>query len=403
MASTSTGARKRKNEESLAFHEVAPSASTSASTLQEKPRYDVFINHRGPDVKHTLATRIYNVLKDMNVTAFLDSEELEYGDFLPTTLQSAMHSASIHIAIFSENYAKSPWCLAELSFMLTTGAKIVPVFYHVEPTDLRYVEQGKGIYVDAFVQYEKKHRYSPQKLQEWKMALKNVSCYKGQIIKNNDDEMGFLKNIVNIVLKEINNVPLVVANHPVGLEETVIDFEKNALQSSQEGVQIVGIWGMGGSGKTTLAKTLYNKISSSMEKSSFIFDVRDGATKGMLHNKQIQLLKDLGVKEEDRKFDNIEQGMAILAKTLRSVKVLIVLDDVDHADQLYALLPVKDRLGGGSLIIITTREYEVLKSKGISSVYKMRALDPFYSEQLFCWHAFSQSVPLNGFEELTNF
>ncbi|GLJ38063.1 hypothetical protein SUGI_0774780 [Cryptomeria japonica] len=401
MASTSTAGRKRKNEDN-AFDEVAPSASTSASTLLEKPCYDVFINHRGPDVKHTLASTIYNILKEIKVTAFLDSEELEYGDFLPTTLESVMRSASIHIAIFSENYAKSPWCLAELSFMLKTGAKIIPVFYYVEPTDLRYVAQGKGIYVDAFVQYDMKGRYSPEKLQEWKAALHNVSFYDGQIIKNNDDEMRLLKKIVNIVMKEVNNVPLVVANHPVGLEETIEDFEMNTLQSDHgdRGVQIVGIWGMGGSGKTTLAKYLYNKKSSSMERSSFIFDVRDGAVKGVLHNKQIQLLKDLGVKKEDRKFDNIEQGKALLKRNLRSVRVLIVLDDLDHVDQLDALLPAKDSLGWGSLIIVTTRENEVLRSKGISSVYKMKALDPFYAEQLFCWHAFLQSIPLSGFEKL---
>ncbi|GLJ38064.1 hypothetical protein SUGI_0774790 [Cryptomeria japonica] len=313
-----------------------------------------------------------------------------------------MRNASVHIAIFSENYANSPWCLAELSFMLKTGAKIIPVFYYVEPTDLRYVPQGKGIYVDAFEEYDMKGRCSPEKLQEWKLALNNVSFYVGQIIKNNEDERRFLKNIVNIVLKEINKAPLVVANHPVGLEETLLDFEMNTLQSGHgdRAVQIVGIWGMGGSGKTTLAKHFYNKKSSSMERCSFIFDVRDSATKGMLQNKQIQLLKDLGVKK-DLTFDSIEQGKAFLKKHLTSARVLIVLDDVDHADQLDALLPVKDNLlWGGSLIIVATRDNEALRSKGICSVYKMRALDHLYANQLFCWHAFSKSIPFIGFEKL---
>ncbi|XP_057839616.2 disease resistance protein RUN1-like [Cryptomeria japonica] len=176
------------------------------------------------------------------------------------------------------------------------------------------------------------------------------------------------------------------------------DFEMNTLQSDQA-VQIVGIWGMGGSGKTTLAKHLYNKKSSSMQRSSFIFDVRDGATKGVLQKKQIQLLNDLGVKK-DIKFDNIEQGKAFLTRHLTSVRVLIALDDVDDVDQLDALLPVKDTLGSGSLIIVTTREKEVLRSKGISRVYEMKALDQLYGRQLFSWHAFSKSIPLVGFEKL---
>ncbi|GLJ33420.1 hypothetical protein SUGI_0672590 [Cryptomeria japonica] len=399
-ASTSTTERIPENEDMGAFEEIAPPLSTFASTLSKKPCYDVFINHRGPDVKQTLASSIYNILDNMGVTAFLDSEELEYGDFLPTTLQAAMRSALLHVAIFSPNYAKSAWCLAELSFMLKTGAKILPIFYNVNPTDLRWVAQGKGVYVDAFLQYENKRRYSPEKLAEWKKALHDVSFYTGGIIDNNDDEARVLKNIASCVLKVKQDVPLVVAKHPVGLKETVQDFEMTMLQSAErdQGIQIVGVWGMGGSGKTTLIKEIYNKISSSMERSSFLFDVRDAAAKGMLHDKQKKLLRDLGARGVE--FDNIEEGIGVLSRHLRYVRVLIVLDDVDHVEQLDALLPTKGSLGRGSLIIVITRDIDILKSWGISSVYKMKALDPKHAEQLFCWHAFLQAYPLNGFDEL---
>ncbi|GLJ16628.1 hypothetical protein SUGI_0285410 [Cryptomeria japonica] len=263
----------------------------------------------------------------MKLMVFLDSEELEYGDFFPTTLEAAMRSAPLHIAIFSENYAKSSWCLAELSYMLKVGAKIIPVFYHVEPK--------------AFKGHEQKGRYSLEQLEEWKRALYNISFYNGQIIRTNDDEMRLLKNIVNCALKQITNVPLVVAKHPVGLKEIVQDFEVNTLQSAQgdQLVQIVGICGMGGSGKTTLAKELYNKISSSMVRSSIVFEVRDAAAKGLLHEKQ---KNDLGIK--GKAFYNIEEGMGNLSRCLTSVRVLIVLDDVDNVEQLDALLPAKDNL-----------------------------------------------------------
>ncbi|GLJ52806.1 hypothetical protein SUGI_1124910 [Cryptomeria japonica] len=132
---------------------------------------------------------------------------------------------------------------------------------------------------------------------------------------------------------------------------------------------------MGGSGETTLSKELYKRRTSSMERSSFIYDIREA--KDQLHNKQIQLLEDLGVNET---FDSLSQGKAILARHLRSFKVLIVMDDVDHANQLDALLPIKDNLQKASLIIVTTRERQVLTSWGISLVYKMRALDQMNAE-----------------------
>jgi len=183
MASTS---RLPENELTNAFEEVAPSASTygRSTMLVKKLPYDVFINHRGLDVKHTLAATLYNTFTGMGLRVFLDSEELELGDFLPAEIEDAMRSASLHIAVFSLNYAQSPWCLAELSFMLKTGNHIVPVFYHVQPHDVRYAE--KGVYADAFSHHKKKRRYTSEKLQEWKNALYSVSYNVGHTVNNKE-------------------------------------------------------------------------------------------------------------------------------------------------------------------------------------------------------------------------
>ncbi|GLJ33641.1 hypothetical protein SUGI_0676310 [Cryptomeria japonica] len=396
MASTS---RNPELEITNAFEGIAPSASTSGrSTMPErKLPYDVFINHRGPDVKDTLAATLYKTLTDMGLRVFLDKNELQLGDFLPIEIEEAMRSASLHVAIFSQNYAESPWCLAELSFMIKTGTKIVPVFYHVETDVVRY---AKEVYAKAFSRHEEKGRYTLEKLQEWKDALNNVSYNVGVITHNEDEEESLLKKIVGCVLKDIKNVPFVVANHPIGLDEILIDFERTTLQSanSHDNVQVVGIWGMGGSGKTTFAKHLYNKKYKMMGRSSFLLDVRDAASKGLLHNKQKKLLEDLGLRGVS--IENIEEGKGILASRLRSLQLLIILDNVDNSDQLDALVPQKDNLGCNSLIVVTTRELEVLRCWGISSIYKMKPLNPSHAKQLFCWHAFLQPSPLQEFEDL---
>ncbi|GLJ27160.1 hypothetical protein SUGI_0532490 [Cryptomeria japonica] len=394
MASTSTS-----DCQSNAFEEIVPPSASTSAPLQKLP-WDIFINHRGPDVKKTLATAIYNALHGMGIRVFLDSEELLLGEFLPAALQEAMQSASLHMAIFSPGYAQSAWCLAELSFMRKSGTPIIPVFYRVQPNDLRWVE--KGMYNDAFAKHQEKGRYSPEKLQEWKTALSDVSYRKGEIINDNDDEQRVLKNIVNHVMQKLKIVPLDVAIYPVGLEEVVADFEMTLTESvkAHPNVQVVGIWGMGGSGKTTLARELYNQKCSSAYKSSFLSDIRDAANRSELLKKQMKLLEDLGFDFQGKSFDSIEQGKMILSNYLRSVQVLIILDDIDHTDQLEALLPPKGILGWGSVIIVTTREREILKCSGISSIYKMKTMDPVHAEQLFCWHAFKQSTPLIGFEEL---
>ncbi|XP_057835008.2 disease resistance protein Roq1-like [Cryptomeria japonica] len=381
-----------------AFDQIAPSyATSSCSALQ----CDIFINHRGVDVKHKIASTSFHTLDLLGLRAFLDVEVIEAGDVIPLEIQAAITHASLHIAIFSPNYAQSPWCLAELSFMLKTGTKIIPIFYYVDPSDLRWITQGKGIYADAFSQHEKKGRYTPEKLQEWMKALHDVSFLEAHKINDySGDEGRVLKNVVNCLVKAMKRVPLEVAKYPVGMDEVVTNFERNAVQSAQKhhNVKIQGIVGMGGSGKTTLAKELFNRKSSSFERSSFIFDIR-GAAQNDLHNKQKKLLQDL-LHISDLSLGNVEDGKRILSNRLRYVRALIVLDDVDHIDQLDALLPNLNNLGSDSLVIVTTRELGVLASWDIYSIYKMPGLNDSRARQLFCWHAFLQPSPLSGFETL---
>ncbi|XP_057843449.2 disease resistance protein RPV1 [Cryptomeria japonica] len=157
---------------------------------------------------------------------------------------------------------------------------------------------------------------------------------------------------------------------------------------------------MGGCGKTTIARELYNRKFSAFDNCSFLSNVREDNS---LHELQKKLLEDL-VHLRNLPFKDISQGKSILAGRLRSLRVLIVLDDVDHVNQLNALLPEKGRsFGSGSLIIVTTRDSGVLRSWGISSIYKMRTLDPSHAKELFCWHAFLEPDPPEGaFEDLVN-
>lgn len=385
------------------FNSSSPSTSTVATT-SNYPYYGVFINHRGPDTKKTFASHMYYRLLSHGLQPFLDREELEAGEHLAPQIEGAIRTASIHIAIFSPKYAESHWCLEELVRILKSGSTVIPIFFNVKPSELRSTE---GPYAQALAIHEQKRKYHPQTLGSWRKALCDVSSLSGFELETcNGDEGMLLDKVVKCVLKRRETTALNVAAYPTGLEEKVQEFEKKMeekIEEFEKKAQVFGIVGLGGIGKTTLAKELFNRKTSDFGISCFLMDVRENAGRRSLNSLQAKLIKDLV--QTDVQIHSVDEGIVKLRTYLSSSHhALVVLDDVDNLDHLYAFLPIKDVLSSGSLILVTSRDKDILTKSGIaeSSIYKLTGLNPQHSQQLFCSYAFSQPHPSPGFKDLVD-
>jgi len=208
-----------------------------------------------------------------------------------------------------------------------------------------------------------------------------------------------VNKIVDEVLRKLENTFLPTTEFPVGLESRV-DQVILSIENQSSKVSMVGIWGMGGLGKTTTAKGIYNKIHRKFVHRSFIENIRQTceSDKGYIRLQQ-QLLSDLFKTKE--KIHNIASGTITINKRLSAKKVLIVLDDVTKVQQVKALCGNYKCLGLGSVLIVTTRDAHVLKSLEVDCVCTAKEMDENESLELFSWHAFRNATPRANFSDLS--
>ncbi|KAI3683223.1 hypothetical protein L1987_83723 [Smallanthus sonchifolius] len=391
---------------------------SSSSSSHAYDQYDVFLSFRGIDTRLGFTNNLYEALVDANLTTFLDDEEIDTGEPLKPELESAIKSSRASIIVLSSNYASSTWCLDELVLILDQKRSfnriVIPIFYHVEPT---HVRKQLSSFAEAMAKHkqrmdeetdaEKRSEFA-QKMELWKMALKEVADLKGIDAKGRK-ETKLIQEVVAEIHSRLgvplsNSLPLLI-----GMDNDIQFISSWLTDASSHTADILTLVGMSGIGKTSLAKYVFRLHSRKFHKSSFIegINARCNERFNGLLKLQKQLHQDIS-RKNPLQVNDVFVYTSKIENALARKRVFIVLDDIGSLDQLDALLGNKD-LHPGSKIIITTKDASLTERCAlfISQVQpnhkkvSLNGLSWTKSLELLCIHAFRSQEPKEGYKEVS--
>ncbi|KAG7604975.1 WRKY domain [Arabidopsis thaliana x Arabidopsis arenosa] len=291
------------------------------------------------EVRYSFVSHLSEALRRKGINdVFIDSD-----DSLSNESQSMVERARVSVMILPGNRTISLEKLVKvLDCQKNKDQVVVPVLYGVRSSET-----------------------------EWLSALDSKGFSSVHQSRKECSDSHLVKEIVRDLYEKLFYM------ERIGIYSKLLEIEKMVCKQLLD-IRCVGIWGMPGIGKTTLAKAVFDQMSGEFDAHCFIEDY----TKAIQEKGVYCLLEEQFLKQNAGASGTVTK-LSLLRDRLNNKRVLVVLDDVRSPLVVESFLGGFDWFGPKSLIIITSKDKSVFRLCRVNQIYEVQGLNEKEALQLF--------------------